>query len=125
VGLDKTEITLTGFSALGTSYGTACAGVQTKNATAMNFMVVVDKGDATSISLMVEWSIDGSTWGQQRSGAVTAGTETLSAHEMTETLTGDTNIPISMPTNGYRFVRISRKVDDATGAAVTITAQRG
>ncbi len=63
-------------------------------------------GSLTSLELKVETSIDGLSWYQESFGSISAGTDTVSLGEHTNTATGKYRIPI--PVN-EPYIRISAK----------------
>lgn len=126
MAFDRAPQTISGWDALGTSYGNPSDTYATNYAENVNFMVNVSvQGSVTSISLKVEWSQDGTVWGPQQNGTVAAGVETLVDYSVTRAVAAAGAFPFSLPTRGQRYFRVSRLVDDATGATVSVTVQRG
>lgn len=116
--------TLSGLSGITDSYS-ACQTLQTNGAPNMCFALdVTAQGGAGAIHMMVEASSDETVWVRQQAGSVSSGVETLDNHEMSKAISGATTIGISMPTNGWNYMRLSVKADTGT-PTLTATGQRG
>jgi hypothetical protein len=85
----------------------ATSSISAENATQLTIYSKYTKGSLTSVEIMVEFSIDGSTWFQETNSAIATGTSTLSLNEYTYTgATG--NFTIRVPFNAT-LVKVSAK----------------
>ncbi len=115
---------------IGTTLGgsTASDAMSTEYTDNTNFMVsVTNKQNATSITIQVQWSVDQSVWAAQRTGGTpSSGVSTIEAYSETEALTGPVNIPVSYPTNGWKWCRLLISMNNVTPMpTVTAVLQRG
>lgn len=102
--------------------------IDTKFADNVNFMVnITDKQSATTITVRPEWSLDGTTWGPQQTGATpSSGDSAIEDYSETRAITANGAFPVDYPTRGKRWVRLVIAVDNVTGPpTVSVKVQRG
>lgn len=101
--------------------GTVLSGLQADNQLILDVQFTL--GSLTSGEVRVEFSDDNTTWFQQSSGSVTAGTITISLAEYTFAATGNYRLEIPIKA---AFVRVSAKgTGTVTASSMTIDARIG
>ncbi len=79
------------------------------------------EGSLTSLEIKVEFSYDGTNYGQEQNASTSGGTTTLTPNEFTTTTTG--NFHVTIPKNGAGYMKVYAKgTGTTTNSSLAINA---